>query len=105
MSANEWALLWRSCSPFGITPHRFHGHLERGGMSRRQMYRTNPQFDPRREDGVPHADGGPRGSWDPDYIRPSDKLRVAKRRGNQARVCSHANILPSSVDHWVRIGW
>jgi hypothetical protein len=57
------------------------------GMGRRQMYRANPQFDPRREDGVPHADRGRRGSWDPDYIRPGDKLRVpnsAKRAAPSA---------------------
>jgi hypothetical protein len=55
------------------------------GMSRRQMYRANPQFDPRREDGVLQADRGPRGSWDPDYLRPGDKLRVINNAKRSAR--------------------
>jgi hypothetical protein len=47
-------------------------------MSRPQIYRANPQFDPQREDGIPHRDRGPEGGWDPDFLLPGDRIHVTR---------------------------
>src|SRR5258708_7663828 len=49
------------------------GIAHRHGVSMKGLYRSNPQFDPHRQDGVPHFDRSKHGGWDPDYIRPGDR--------------------------------
>ena len=46
------------------------------GLSMKSLYQANPQFDPKREDGILHFDRSRRGGWDPDYIRPGDVIRI-----------------------------
>lgn len=41
------------------------------------LFAANPQFDPEKADGVLSFDRSRRGKWDPDYLRPGDRIRVA----------------------------
>jgi hypothetical protein len=48
----------------------------RHGTSMSDLYGANPQFDPQRQDGIPEFDRGRHGGWDPDYIRPGDRIKL-----------------------------
>src|SRR5215470_1718809 len=54
----------------------FSGIAQEHRVPLKRLYRANPQFNPKRQDGIPHFDRSPRGGWDPDYLRPGDKIRV-----------------------------
>jgi hypothetical protein len=62
-------------------------------LPKRALYRANPQFDPRREDGILNYDRGADGGWDPDYLRPGDRLRVP----TQPRQAPAQNATPPSA--------
>ena len=52
------------------------GIAHRHGASMKGVYGANPQFDPHRQDGISHFDRSPHGGWDPDYLRPGDRIRL-----------------------------
>jgi hypothetical protein len=52
------------------------GIAHRRGTSLKDLYGANPQFDPRRQDSVLHFDRPSHGGWDPDYIRPGDRIKL-----------------------------
>jgi hypothetical protein len=59
-------------------------------LPKRALYGANPQFDPRREDGIVNYDRGADGGWDPDYLRPGDRLRTpAQLRQATAQNAKH----------------
>jgi hypothetical protein len=67
-------------------------------LPKRALYRTNPQFDPRREDGILNYDRGADGGWDPDYLRPGDRLRIpAQLRQAPARIATPGSGPPSAA--------
>jgi hypothetical protein len=39
-----------------------------------KLYALNGEFDPQRQDGIPHSDRSPHGGWDPDFILPGDHV-------------------------------
>lgn len=45
-------------------------------VSMTALYKANPQFDPRREDGVPQRDRGNGARRDPDLIKPGERIRI-----------------------------
>ena len=49
---------------------------QRHGVSMADLYHANPEFNPRRQDGVLHFDRSKHGGWDPDYIRPGDRINL-----------------------------
>jgi len=49
---------------------------QRHRVSMADLYHANPEFNPRRQDGVLHFDRGKHGGWDPDYIRPGDRINL-----------------------------
>src|SRR5215468_5222094 len=55
------------------------GIARQHGVSMADLYRANPQFNPNRQDGVVESDRGRRGGWDPDYVRPGDRIRLHAR--------------------------
>jgi hypothetical protein len=52
------------------------GIAHKHGATMKGVYGANPQFDPHRQDGIPHFDRSPHGGWDPDYLRPGDRIRL-----------------------------
>jgi hypothetical protein len=67
-------------------------------LPERALYLANPQFDPRREDGVLNYDRGADGGWDPDYLRPGDRLRFpAQLRQAPARTTTPGGGPPNAA--------
>jgi hypothetical protein len=48
------------------------------------LYGLNREFDPRRQDGILHSDRSPHGGWDPDYIKPGDRIYLPYHRQPKA---------------------
>jgi hypothetical protein len=65
------------------------GIAHRRTTTLKDLYEANPQFDPRRQDGVLHLDRPSRGGWDPDYIRPGDQIRLPSRPPLQRHPSDH----------------
>jgi hypothetical protein len=59
------------------------GIAHRRGTPINDLYGANPQFDPRRQDGVLHFDRPSHGGWDPDYIRPGDRIKLPSQPAPQ----------------------
>jgi hypothetical protein len=59
------------------------------GTTLKDLYKANPQFDPRRQDGVRHFDRPSHGGWDPDYIRPGDRIRLPSQHSLQPHPGGH----------------
>jgi LysM domain len=71
---------------------------EQHGISMRDLYRANRQFNPHRQDGVLEFDHGRHGGWDPDYIRPGDRIKLPSHSHPQPRPpSSHPRRPPAEV--------
>jgi hypothetical protein len=70
----------------------------RHGIPMSDLYRTNPQFSPHRQDGIPQFDRGRHGGWDPDYIRPGDRIRLPSHQPSRPHLPDgHPRRLPGEV--------
>jgi LysM domain len=59
------------------------------GTTLKDLYKANPQFDPRRQDGILHFDRPSHGGWDPDYIRPGDRIRLPSQHSLEPHPGGH----------------
>jgi len=80
------------------------GIAHKHGATMKGVYGANPQFDPHRQDGIPHFDRSPHGGWDPDYLRPGDRIRLhpprrASHTARHAKPASNAPATPSDKHH------
>ena len=70
----------------------------RHGIPMSDLYRTNPQFSPHRQDGIPEFDRGRHSGWDPDYIRPGDRIRLPSHQPSRPHLPDgHLRRLPGEV--------
>jgi LysM domain len=61
----------------------------RRGTTLKGLYEANPQFDPRRQDGVLHFDRRGHRGWDPDYIRPGDQIKLPSQPALRLHLGAH----------------
>src|SRR5262245_56194879 len=52
------------------------GIARQHGVPIKELYDANPRYDQRGQDGLVETDRGRQRGWDPDYLRPGDRVRL-----------------------------